>query len=97
MEQSITIATDTIIAAGAVVTALAAMFGIIFSAYRWYLRQAEEDKKHDKEIAAMKAEETIVIYALSACLDGLMQLGANHTVPVAKDKLDKYINQKAHE
>ena len=27
----------------------------------------------------------------------LMQLGANHTVPIAKDKLDKYINLKAHE
>lgn len=25
------------------------------------------------------------------------QLGANHTVPVAKDKLDKYINKQAHQ
>ena len=40
---------------------------------------------------------TLIVYCSSATLDGLMQLGANHTVPIAKDKLDKYINLKAHE
>lgn len=44
----------------------------------------------------MKEENTLMCYALMACLDGLMQLGANHTVPVAKEKLDKYLNQQAH-
>ncbi len=29
-------------------------------------------------------------------VDGLGQLGANHTVPVAKNKLDKHINKQAH-
>ena len=32
----------------------------------------------------------------SACMDGLQRLGANHSVPLAKNKLDKYINQQAH-
>ena len=50
----------------------------------------------EADIAASKEERTLVVYALSACLDGLQQLGANHTVPKAKDKLDKYINKQAH-
>ena len=39
----------------------------------------------------------MITYALSACLDGLHQLGANSSVTDAKDKLDKYINQQAHD
>ena len=45
----------------------------------------------------LKEENCLVCFALSACLDGLQQLGANHTVPIAKEKLDKYLNQQAHE
>ena len=72
--------------------ALGTIFGVIFAIYRWYLKQ----EKQDSDIARLKEEDTLIVYALSACLDGLQQLGANHTVPIAKDKLDKYINQQAH-
>lgn len=72
--------------------ALGTIFGVIFAVYRWYLKQ----EKQDNDIARLKEEDTLIVYALSACLDGLQQLGANHTVPIAKDKLDKYINQQAH-
>lgn len=48
------------------------------------------------EIERIKKENAILCFALSACLDGLIQLGANHGVPVAKEKLDKYLNEKAH-
>lgn len=87
-----TITTETIITTAAVIGALGAIFGVIFAVYRWYLKQ----EKQDKDIAKMKEENTLICFALSACLDGLQQLGANHTVPIAKDKLDKYLNQQAH-
>ena len=87
-----TITTETILTTAAVITALGVIFGAIFAVYRWYLKQ----EKQDKDIAKIKEENTLICYALSACLDGLQQLGANHTVPVAKDKLDKYLNQQAH-
>ena len=87
-----TITVNTIITAAAFIAAIGAIFGVIFAVYRWYLKQ----EKQDKDIARIKEENTLIVYALSACLDGLMQLGANHTVPKAKDKLDKYINQQAH-
>lgn len=90
--MGITINADTILTAAAIITALGVIFGVVFAVYRWYLKQ----EKQDKDIARIKEEDTLIVFALSACLDGLQQLGANHTVPIAKDKLDKYINQQAH-
>ena len=89
---SVTVSADTIITSAAVIGALGVFFGVVFAVYRWYLKQ----EKQDKDIAHIKEEDTLIVFALSACLDGLQQLGANHTVPIAKDKLDKYINQRAH-
>ena len=74
-------------------TAAAVIGGAVVGLIKWILRQ----NKQDEEIESMKEEQTLICYALKACLDGLEQLGANHTVPLAKDKLDKYLNQKAHE
>lgn len=89
---SVTVSADTIITIAAVIGALGVIFGVVFAVYRWYLKQ----EKQDKDIAHIKEEDTLIVFALFACLDGLQQLGANHTVPIAKDKLDKYINQRAH-
>ena len=89
---SVTISADTLITIAAVIGALSVIFGVVFAVYRWYLKQ----EKQDKDIAHIKEEDTLIVFALSACLDGLQQLGANPTVPIAKDKLDKYINQQAH-
>ena len=89
-----------IITAGSIVTALGAILGFIFKVHKWYLKQEKQDEEikqiKEEEIKHIKEENTLICYALSACLDGLMQLGANHTVPDAKDKLDKYLNKQAH-
>ena len=84
---------QTIITAGAVFSAAVAIVGFFLKGHKWYLKQEEQSK----EIAHLKKENALICYALSACLDGLQQLGANHTVPDAKNKLDKYLNETAHE
>lgn len=81
-----------IITAGSVATALGFLVGFFCKVHKWYLKQENQDE----EIKEIKEENTLICYALFACLDGLMQLGANHSVPDAKDKLDKYLNKKAH-
>ena len=91
--SGVTITPQNIITAAAVLAAVIAIFGYYNKAYKWYQKQ----EKQDKDIQAIKREQTMIVYALSACLDGLGQLGANHAVPEAKDKLDKYINQQAHD
>lgn len=76
---------------------------MLFKAHRWYLKQEHQNVEikelethHNKDVSRLKEENTLICYALSACLDGLQQLGANHTVPDAKNRLDKYLNQQAH-
>ena len=77
--------------------------GVLFKAHRWYLKQEHQDSEikelknhHNEDVRCLKEENTLICFALSACLDGLQQLGANHTVPTAKEKLDKYLNKQAH-
>lgn len=83
----------TIITIAAMITAAGVIVATLFAFFNWLNRQ----KKQDTDIKKINTEMTLLCYCMRACLDGLEQLGANHTVPVAKDKLDKYINQKAHE
>lgn len=83
---------QSIITTCAAITALIGVFALIFKVYKWYLRQEIQDE----EIRNLKNENTLLCYGISACLDGLMQLGANHTVPDAKKRLDKHLNQTAH-
>jgi len=42
------------------------------------------------------AEQTIQTHVLNAVLDGLQQLGCNHTVPKAKKDLEDYLVEQAH-
>ena len=83
---------QTIIAFASILTALGVIIGGILKIHKWYLEQ----QSLKKEMAETKEENALICFALSACLDGLQQLGANHTVPVAKEKLDKFLNNRAH-
>lgn len=91
--MNITINAQSIITAAAVISAILAIAGVVFTVYRWYLKQ----NKQNDEIKKIKSENTLICYGLSAALDGLIQLGANHSVTMAKEKLDKHLNQQAHE
>lgn len=95
---------DTIITAAGVISALGVLLGLVLKGHKWLLHQAEQTrqiqelkKHHEEDVQHLKDENCLVCFALSACLDGLQQLGANHTVPIAKEKLDKYLNRQAHE
>ena len=95
---------DTIIKAGAVLSALALIIGLLIKCYNWYLEQkkqgdeiAELKEQHAEDVRQLRQEFRIVICGLSACLDGLIQQGCNHDVPKAKKMIDDYLNQQAHE
>ena len=81
-----------IITVAGIISALGVIIVAFCKLHKWFLKQ----EKQDEEIKQIKEEDTLICYALSACLDGLMQLGANHTVPDAKEKLDKFLNKQAH-
>ena len=86
------ISIQTVITMVSALSSVGVVVGAILACHKWFLKQ----EKQDEDIAKMKEENCLICYGLEACLDGLEQLGANHSVPVAKDKLNKYLNQQAH-
>ena len=65
-------------------------------------------KKHEDDMAALKqvlakdmhdinAEQTLLTYGVLACLKGLKEQGCNGPVTEAINKIEKYLNQKAHQ
>ncbi len=80
-----------------VVTALGVILGTVLTVYKFYDGTKRRNEEQSREIRRIKTEQTLICFALSACLDGLEQLGANHTVPKAREKLEKHLNQAAHD
>jgi hypothetical protein len=83
---------NTIITVGAVIGALSAIIAVFCTVHKWYLRQQQQDV----EIKAIQEEQCLLTYGILACLDGLEQLGCNHTVPATRSKIEKHLNEKAH-
>lgn len=76
----------------ATITALGVIFGTIFAAYKWYLKQ----EKQDKDIKSIKEEQTILTQGILACLMGLKEQGCNGPVTEAIDRIETYLNKQAH-
>lgn len=91
--MEVTVTWQTIITAAAVLGAAAAVIAYFAKAVRWVDRQ----KRQDKELAAIKEEQTILTYGVLACLKGLKEQGCNGPVTEAINKIEKHLNQKAHE
>lgn len=99
-----TITWQSIITAGAVTGALVTIITLLVKLVRWIDRQKAQDTeikalqaKHDKDIKALQHEQTLAIYGILAALKGLKEQGCNGPVTEAINKIDKYLNKKAHD
>lgn len=86
-----------------IIGAVSLILSVIIGGYKLYDKLIDRMDKLERkvngleaELTRVKKEDTIVIYALRACLDGLHQKGCNGEVTKAKDMLDDYLNQAAH-
>lgn len=84
---------QSVITAGAVLAVLAAIIGYIFKGVRWVDKQTHQNA----DIKAIKEEQELLTYGVLACLKGLKEQGCNGPVTEAINKIDAYLNQKAHE
>ena len=84
---------DFILRAAAILGALSAIGTFFYKSFRWM----EQQKLQEMEIENIKKEQCIMCYGLLATLDGLKQLGANGNVSDAFQKLEKHLNQTAHD
>ena len=82
-----------ILSTGGVISALGVIIKGGVAMYKLLRRQ----EQIMEDVARMKKEQTLVFEGLMACLDGLEQLGANHSVPTTKGKLENWLNEQAHD
>lgn len=57
---------------------------------------AELRKTESEEITAIKNEQQILTYGILACLKGLKEQGCNGPVTEAINKIEKHLNERAH-
>lgn len=84
---------ETIITAGKIIGAV----GVIISAVVALYKTVESIKLQKKDICSIKEEQTLLCYGILACLKGLKEQGCNGPVTHALDKLEKHLNEEAHD
>lgn len=87
------ISAQTIITASSILAAVVAIFSVVFTVYRWYLKQ----NKQDEEIKSIKAEQCLLTYGILACLKGLKEQGCNGPVTDTIVRIEKHLNKQAHD
>lgn len=102
--MQITLTWQTLITASAVVAAFLSLVAVFAKIVRWMDRQKQQDadikalrSTHNSDMDSMKQEQTLIVYGLLACLKGLKEQGCNGPVTEAISKIEKHLNQKAHE
>ena len=101
--MQVTITWQSVITLAAVVGAVVALVTYFSKVVRWVDKQNEQDtdikqlkKHHEEDMTSVKEEQTLVVYGVLACLKGLKEQGCNGPVTEAILKIEKYLNQKAH-
>lgn len=105
---------QSIITAGAVVTAAVLLVQRFANGVRWFDRQEKQTsdieqlkQQHTEDVEALQNELTgalrehstelqLLTYGVLACLKGLQETGCNGPVTEAVNKIEKYLNHKAH-
>ena len=102
--MQITLTWQTIITAGAVMGAVIAIIVNFAKIVRWVDKQKQQTydidalrATHNHDMDAMKQEQTLLVYGILACLKGLKEQGCNGPVTEAINKIEKHLNQKAHQ
>lgn len=91
--MSFMVTTQTIISAAALVAAIGALVAIYNRGYDFVRRQ----KDQDRIIQDIQSEQALLTYGVLACLKGLKEQGCDGPVTEAIQKIEKHLNEKAHE
>ena len=102
--MQITVTWQSVITCAAFVGAVIALATYFSNIVRWVDKQEQQDSDikalratHISDMDSMKQEQTLIVYGLLACLKGLKEKGCNGPVTEAIRKIEKHLNEKAHE
>ena len=84
---------EAVITLGKFLGALGTIGGGVLAVYKF----VTASKKQAEEIRGIKKEQTLVCFGVLACLKGLKEQGCDGPVTEALDKLEKHLNQAAHD
>ena len=101
--MQITLTWQTIITSATVIGAIVALVTYFSKVVRWVDKQNKQDKEikeirqhHEEDMASIKKEQSLLVYGILACLKGLSEQGCNGPVTEAIGKIEKYLNETAH-
>ena len=98
------ISIETIITAGSLIAALGVIGGMLISAYRFFRKPDELERRidkirktHEEDIRKINEEQCLITYGLLACLKGLKEQGCNGPVTDGINRIEKHLNKQAHD
>lgn len=84
---------DTIKEVASVITSIGVIIGVVVAVFKVF----QINKKQSEFIKAIEGEQTLLCYGLKGALQGLIEQGCDGPCKDALSKLEKHLNQKAHE
>lgn len=91
--MQVTLTWGTVLNIVAIIGAIVALYKYFSQVVHWMDRQ----KVYDAELKGIKEEQCLLTYGVLACLKGLAEQGCDGPVHEAIDKIEKHMNQKAHD
>jgi len=95
---------QNIITAASLLTAIGLLIREFAKGVRWVDKQDKQTSDinelrlhHDEDVKEVNGELTLLTFGILACLKGLKEQGCNGPVTEAINKIEKHLNQKAHE
>lgn len=84
---------DTIKEVASAITSISVIIGVVVAVFKVF----QINKKQSEFIKAIEDEQTLLCYGLKGALQGLIEQGCDGPCKDALSKLEKHLNQKAHE
>ena len=91
--MEVTISAEMLVELAALLTALGVIGGVVV----WGIKFIARQQKQDKELAAIRKEQTLICFGVLACLQGLKEQGCDGPVTEALGKLEAHLNHAAHD
>ena len=86
-----------LVEAGAAVGALVTISALLRRIYLWFAKQEEQNTRQWRAIHQGQEEQTLICYGVRACLMGLIEQGCDGPCKDALSRLDKHLNEAAHQ
>ena len=84
---------DTIKDLASAITSISVIIGVALAVYKVF----QINKRQSEFIKSIEDENTLLCYGVKGALQGLIEQGCDGPCKDALSKLEKHLNQKAHE